>query len=132
MRLEEYFFKREYSSGSEFPLTYPLEATQNYFILKPQKNPFQTFLINSGSVATEGLQLRVAFDIDFSIIASSLQIYNIPFPPILSKPKIQRTKRYQRAATLLREWIEEESDYDINTWPDLEKELEDSSARCQE
>lgn len=94
-----------------FPISINLytEATQNYFILKPQKNPIQTFLINSGTVATEGLQLRVAFDIDFSIIACSLQIYNIPFPPILSKLKNQRTKRYQRAASLLREWIEDET-----------------------
>jgi len=40
--------------------------------------------------------------------------------------------RYDEAASLLRQWLKEDSDYDERVGAALEKALEDSSARCAE
>jgi len=40
--------------------------------------------------------------------------------------------RYHEAASLLRQWLKEDSDYDERVGAALEKALEDSSAGCAE
>jgi hypothetical protein len=43
-----------------------------------------------------------------------------------------RTRRYKKAAALIRKWMAEEDDYDETVWPALEQELKEGGLRCRE
>ena len=43
-----------------------------------------------------------------------------------------RARRYQKAAQLLRQWMERDGDYDEQVWSVLEESLKDNRVRCRE
>ena len=51
--------------------------------------------------------------------------------PARSK-RLSRSERYRKAAALLREWMADDSGYDEEIWPALERELKDVGIRLRE
>ncbi len=43
-----------------------------------------------------------------------------------------RARRYQKAAQLLRQWMERDDDYDEQVWSVLEDSLKGDKVRCRE
>ena len=52
--------------------------------------------------------------------------------PVETVDASNRSRRYRKAAELLRKWMAQEDDYDERTWPELERELKDGAMRCRE
>jgi len=46
--------------------------------------------------------------------------------------ELSRQKRYKKAAQLIRQWLDQDDDYDARVWPLLAEELADSRLRLRE